>query len=108
MTRLDALQALLEKVGTGEFPGDLTGPEMGFPDTSAVILYDIFSGDVNAFLKLMAAVLPGWKLSMIIDHKTHLNMRHGDMIVSALADNPARAGLIAVIRTQIAEEEDDG
>ena len=100
MTALERLAAAIE---AGEFSGDLTGPEMGFPNTSAAVLYDAFSGSLDAAKALHDAVLPGWRFEVRLSTAEIWESYH--VAFSAdVADNPARAWLLAIVRALIAKE----
>jgi len=109
----DRKQALTEfryMVQRGEFPADLTGKEMGFPNVSAANLYAVFAGSLDAAKALHEAVLPGWSFAVASHspratlHPPKFNLPH-IKAVHAEAANPARAWLSAIIEALIAGEE---
>lgn len=104
MTALERLTAAIE---AGEFPGDLTGPEMGFPNTSAAVLYDAFSGSLDAAKALHDAVLPGWfpGLSQNIHYgRWFAWVQTKESHATAYSNNPARAWLLAIVRALIGQD----
>lgn len=126
MTRREALTATRAMIQDGIFPGDLTGPEMGFPNTSAAMLYYAFSGSLDAAHELHEAVLPRWSPDIcrtFLEKRWVVSLarvvrRSGDDlidgeewddiegVVEAVSDSPARAWLLAILEALIAEEGD--
>lgn len=122
--RLTALRALLEKVEAGDWPGGIDGAaRQVFPfkserdDDLGLTAASAFDGSLDAALKLLAAVLPGWgwtagmptsgpddfMTEAYIPASTDADWQscHG------FADTPARAMLIAILKALIAQEEAD-
>ena len=114
MTRKEALKSTLRMIDAGIFPGDLTGPEMGFPDTSAATLYDAFSGSLDAAEALHDAVLTG-RTGLDIESDVHSCVNLAWLpdarstgpcfLAKGRAETPARAWLIAIICALISQEE---
>ena len=109
------LGKLIEAVERGEFPGDVTARDLGRPDAQIAILtfYEAFSGSLDAAKALHDALLPGWdwrkpavpweKDSVAVQSPTwqpadEENDEGGYPWFKGVADDPARAWVIAVLR----------
>lgn len=105
--RAEALRALLADVQAGNFPGELTGPQMGFPDTYAAVLHEAFSLSLDAALALHKAVLPGrnWGLGGPVygEFCCEIFDEMNEVIDVGINSCPAHAWLIAIIRALLAE-----
>ena len=110
MEQLQALKELAEKVEVDIFPGDLTGPQMGFPDISAAYLYDAFSGSLDAAHSLHKAVLGdmwGWQVMPRLTKLIWADVASEVTVKGRVKPNdpPARAWLLAIIKAKIQELE---
>ena len=127
MTRKEALEALLVKVETGEFPSKWRLlNEAGLAHNSYGLhlpgyASDAYSGSLDAAKALHEAVLPLWVVSSfsiwgpdssIEIYGTHTENgegwwhTHGDGREIGRSESPARAWLIAIIKALIAECEE--
>jgi len=118
MKQLIALKRLAEIVEDDGFPSDLTGPEMGFHDTSAAVIYDSFSGSMGAALSLHQRALGKMSQYSIVTDPTcgrvtvtfwpdGLSSGRGHSGAAWFDGNPARAWLLAIVRAKISVLEDE-
>lgn len=88
------LDRLIEAVEAGAFAMDVLPPHQ------EITAYNAFSGDLNAAVALLGALLPGWGWGRMNDR---MFVEHGDSVFSARGPNPARALLLAVLRAKLME-----
>ena len=104
--RKEALQGLLDAVEAGDADQSFDG--MGFGHISRARY--AFNGSLNAFVALAGAVLPGWwwQVSAPWDGKAHVALYPPKMDSAERScgsnPDPARAGLIAILKALIAKE----
>lgn len=105
MTPLDRL---IEAVKRGEWPGGINGVARAvFPYRSAsiddlgLIAAEAFDGSLNAAHALHKAVVPGWTWA-VMGHCHALVSNH--IAITADADTPARAWLLAILRAMKADQ----
>ena len=110
--RKQALQGLLAKVETNV---NSMGHEWidGFGHDNFAYASQAFSGSIDAFVALLNAVLPGWwwQVSATWNGKAHVALYPpnppnpaGTGKASGSNPDPARAGLIAILKALIAKE----
>ncbi len=96
MTDTTALRALRDKVAAGESFGDMPRPYALHTD----LVWKAFSGSLDAAKALHENLLPGWGWTLGRARpdnwfaKVWSAAKHHD---SAIADNPARAWLLAIL-----------
>ena len=93
----DELDDLVAAVEAGTFLMDVLPPE------EELTAYDAFSGDLNAAVRLVEALLPGW--GWVVENDSTAAVWHPDTLgVSrdlSTSDTPARALLLAVLRAKM-------
>lgn len=106
-----ALKELAEKVELGQFRSHFEGPEHtvwpGIEHQNSLKRHHLryaYNGSLDAAKDLHDALLPGWKVTTIIDARSHVCVESVSHTGCALSDNPARAWLLAILRALIAQE----
>lgn len=106
MTRLQALEALLEKVEAGEMP--VTWRAFDSDERIAMLLHNAFNGSIDAASALHDEVLPGWVYSDLLRrgkrYTATVAKSVGDVGIDGVSIILARAWLIAILKALIAEE----
>lgn len=113
MTKLEALQALAEKVEVGSLDWPYCAVQhvhgIGMNET----IWDAYNGSLDAAKALMEAVLPEWFVRSILQrgHDIWCATIWPDFSVVGMDDmkvgkstNPARAWLLSILKALIAEE----
>ena len=128
--RIEALEALAEKVESGEFPVDTSARDLGLANATEATglpvikkMYEAFSGSLDAAKALHEAMLPGWAVDDISQNGRLAGEPWGCRLAYWNASRPslnktvsygyghqngpdpttARAWLIAILRALIAE-----
>ena len=108
---MTALQELLAKVEAGEECDHAFAKVYPVGTMRSDWLHDAYSGSLDAAKALHEAVLPEWRIThafgLISGEVAKFNLTHNEKpstYVSATANNPARAWLIAIIEALIAQE----
>ena len=110
MNKLEALEALLEKVRAGDINPNSQAEFIGVVngDYSHVLLRDAYNGSLDAALSLHQSVLSGWEWSLGGDAAEVGNAPNRDgLYFISINDNPARAWLMAILQALIAQEKDN-
>ena len=112
MTRLEALIDLRDKVKAGEFPRWVVAAKaIGLnQDDRHIKAYQSFHGSLDAALALHEAVLPEWSVEVfnlsgevVLRKNRPVDTAYGEALRSGLV---ARAWLIAILESLIAQERD--
>ena len=109
MNKLEALEALLEKVRAGDINPNSQAEFIGVVngDYSHVLLRDAYNGSLDAALSLHQSVLSGWKWRIASDESAwtdrSFNLRRVGYRGSC-PDMPARSLLTAILQALIAQE----
>jgi len=108
MTRKQALAKLIEKVEAGDATND--GSMFRAFGDKWTICFDAFHGSLDAALALHEAVLPGWGYVDLLRrgsrHTAHIAVDVFELTLTGVADTPARAWLLAIIKALHAEKAD--
>ena len=110
MTRLEALTELRDKVRAGVFPADMCARDLGLNGVNDINqIYEAYNGSLDAAKALHDAVLPGFDALIGILNPSWVQIfepvdDEWEEVSSAEADNAARAWLIAILRSLIAQE----
>ena len=109
MTATDNLAALAAAVEAGDANGDHFGMVWPPNDRDAwrinCTAWEAFNGDLNAAVRLVEALFPGW--GWVVENDSTAAVWHPDTLgVSrdlSTSDTPARALLLAVLRAKMGD-----
>ena len=107
MTRKEALAELIEKVEAGEWDAAGFSRALSYDDCRRLDAYRAYEGSLDAAKALHEAVLPGWEWHLGPSN-AKIYPYNGSPVKSwdGMADTPARAWLIAILRALYARETD--